>query len=129
MVYLFRSFRVVYSVALWWGWWQPPARGLMPHAARPRPAARASAPWQAAAALRSFRRHAGPCSVPVGTLGPGVHKAERREAKGKGEQGRYTHLNAEFQGTARREKKAFPSDQREETEEHVQLERLEISSR
>ena len=32
---------------------------------------------------------------------------KRREAKGKGEKERYTHLNAEFQGIARRDKKAF----------------------
>ena len=36
---------------------------------------------------------------------------ERREAKGKGEKERYTHSNAEFQRTARRDKKAFLSDQ------------------
>ena len=36
---------------------------------------------------------------------------KRREAKGKGEKERYTHLNAEFQRIARRDKKAFPSDQ------------------
>ena len=36
---------------------------------------------------------------------------KRREAKGKGEQERYTHLNAEFQRIARREKKGFLSDQ------------------
>ena len=36
---------------------------------------------------------------------------KRREAKGKGEKERYTHLNAEFQRIARREKKAFLSDQ------------------
>ena len=35
---------------------------------------------------------------------------ERREAKGKGEKERYIHLNAEFQRTARRDKKAFLSD-------------------
>ena len=35
----------------------------------------------------------------------------RREAKGKGEKGRYTHLNAEFQRMVRRDKKAFLSDQ------------------
>ena len=35
---------------------------------------------------------------------------KRREAKGKGEKERYTHLNAEFQRTARRDKKAFLSD-------------------
>ena len=34
----------------------------------------------------------------------------RREAKGKGENDRYTHLNAEFQKLARRDKKAFLSD-------------------
>ena len=36
---------------------------------------------------------------------------KRREAKGKGEKERYTHLNAEFQRRARRDKKAFLSDQ------------------
>ena len=36
---------------------------------------------------------------------------KRREAKGKAEKERYTHLNAEFQRTARRDKKAFLSDQ------------------
>ena len=36
---------------------------------------------------------------------------KRREGKGKGEKERYTHLNAEFQSTARRDKKAFISDQ------------------
>ena len=36
---------------------------------------------------------------------------KRRKAKGKGEKERYTHLNAEFQRTARRGKKAFLSDQ------------------
>ena len=35
---------------------------------------------------------------------------KRREAKGKGEEERHTHLNAEFQRIARRGKKAFPSD-------------------
>ena len=35
---------------------------------------------------------------------------KRREVKGKGEKERYTHLNAEFQGIARRDKKAFLSD-------------------
>ena len=37
---------------------------------------------------------------------------KRREAKSKGEKGRYKHLNAEFQRIARRHKKAFFSDQR-----------------
>ena len=36
---------------------------------------------------------------------------KKREAKGKGENERYTHLNAEFQRIARRDKKAFLSDQ------------------
>ena len=36
---------------------------------------------------------------------------KRREVKSKGEKERYTHLNAEFQRIARRDKKAFPSDQ------------------
>ena len=41
-----------------------------------------------------------------------------REAKGKGEKERYTHLNAESQRTARRGKKAFLSDQCKEIEEN-----------
>ena len=40
---------------------------------------------------------------------------KRREAKGKGEKEKYTHLNAEFQRIARRDKKAFLSDQCKET--------------
>ena len=54
---------------------------------------------------------------------------KRREAKGKGEKERYTTLNAEFQRIARRDKKAFLSDQCEEIEEKTEWERLEISSR
>ena len=42
---------------------------------------------------------------------------KRREMKGKGEKERYTHLNAEFQRIARRDKKAFLSDQCKEIEE------------
>ena len=41
----------------------------------------------------------------------------RREAKSKGEKERYKHLNAEFKGIARRDKKAFLSDQCKEIEE------------
>ena len=41
---------------------------------------------------------------------------QRREAKGKGEKERYTLLNAELQRIARRDKKAFLSDQCKETE-------------
>ena len=43
---------------------------------------------------------------------------KRREAKGKGEKERHTHLNAEFQRIARRDKKAFLSDQCKEIEEN-----------
>ena len=54
---------------------------------------------------------------------------KRREAKSKGEQERYSHLNAEFQTIARRDKKAFLSNQCKETEENKERERLEISSK
>ena len=53
----------------------------------------------------------------------------RREAKGEGEKERYTHLNAEFQRIARRDKKAFLRDHCKEIEENNRMERLEISSR
>jgi len=43
---------------------------------------------------------------------------KRREVKGKGKKGRYTHLNAEFQRIAKRDKKAFLSDQCKEIEEN-----------
>ena len=46
---------------------------------------------------------------------------KRREAKGKGEKERYTHLNAEFQRIARRNKKAFLSDQCKEVEENNRM--------
>ena len=45
----------------------------------------------------------------------------RREGKGKGEKERYTHLNAEFQRIARRDKKAFLSDQCKEIEENNRM--------
>ena len=48
---------------------------------------------------------------------------KRKEAKGKEEKERYTHLNAEFQRIARRDKKAFLSDQHKETEENNRLEK------
>ena len=54
---------------------------------------------------------------------------KRREAKGKREKERYTHLNAEFQRLAGRDKKAFLGDQCKEVEENNRMERLEISSR
>ena len=46
---------------------------------------------------------------------------KRREVKGKGEKERYTHLNAEFQRIARRDKKAFLSDQCKEIEENSRM--------
>ena len=46
---------------------------------------------------------------------------KRREVKGKGEKERYTHLNAEFQRIARRDKKAFPSNQCKEIEENNRM--------
>ena len=46
---------------------------------------------------------------------------KRREVKGKGEKERYTHLNAEFQRLARRDKKAFLSDQCKEIEENHRM--------
>ena len=46
---------------------------------------------------------------------------KRREVKGKGEKERYTHLNAEFQRTARRDKKAFLCDQCKEIEENNRM--------
>ena len=47
--------------------------------------------------------------------------AEKREAKGKGEKESYSHLNAEFQRIARRDKKAFLSDQCKEIEENNKM--------
>ena len=47
--------------------------------------------------------------------------AEKRKVKGKGEKQRYTHLNAEFQRIARRDKKAFLRDQCKEKEENYRM--------
>ena len=54
---------------------------------------------------------------------------KRKEVKIKGEKERYTHLNAEFQRLARRDKKTFLSDQCKETGENKEWENLDISSR
>ena len=54
---------------------------------------------------------------------------KRREAKSKGEKERYKRLSEEFQRIARRDKKAFFSNQCKEIEENNRMERLEISSR
>ena len=62
--------------------------------------------------------------------GEALHIAVKgREATSKGEKERYKHLNAEFQRIARRDKKAFLSDQCKEIKENNRMERLEISSR
>ena len=52
-----------------------------------------------------------------------------REAEGKEIKERYTHLKAEFQRIAKKDKKAFLSEQCKEIEENNRIERLEISSR
>ena len=49
------------------------------------------------------------------------HGVTRREMKGKGEKERYTHLNVEFQKIARRDKKAFLSDQCKEIDENNRM--------
>ena len=54
---------------------------------------------------------------------------KRREAKGKGEKERCTHLKADFQRIARRDKKAFLGDQYKEIEENKRMGKIEISSR
>ena len=57
------------------------------------------------------------CKKAKWSSGEALQIAEkRREAKGKGEKERYTHLNAEFQRKARRDKKAFLSDQCKESD-------------
>ena len=53
---------------------------------------------------------------------------KRGEVKSKGEKERYTHLNAEFQRIARRDKKAFLSDQCKKISENNRMGKLEISS-
>ena len=54
---------------------------------------------------------------------------KRRQVKSKGEKERFKHLNAEFQRIARRDKKAFFSDQCKQQSKTTEWERLEISSR
>ena len=50
-----------------------------------------------------------------------INSWERREAKGKGEKERYSHLNAEFQRIARRDKKTFLGDQCTEIEKNNRM--------
>ena len=54
---------------------------------------------------------------------------KRREAKSKGEKERYNHLNADYQGRARREKKASSESKEKKQRKTVEWKRLEISSR
>ena len=61
--------------------------------------------------------------------GEALQIAVKRKVKVKGGKERYTHSNAEFQRIARRNKKAFPSDQCKEQRKRIEWERLEISSR
>ena len=58
-----------------------------------------------------------------------TNSCEKKRSKSKGEKERYSHLNEEFQRIARRDKKAFLSDQCKEIEKTIEWERLEISSR
>ena len=53
---------------------------------------------------------------------------KRREAKSKGEKERYKHLNAEFQRIARRDKKAFLSDQCKEIEENNRMGKTKMAT-
>ena len=62
------------------------------------------------------------CKKPKWLSGEALQIAvKRREAKSKGERGRYNHLNAEFQRIARRDKKAFLSNQCKEIEENNRM--------
>ena len=54
--------------------------------------------------------------------------AEKREAKGKREKGGYTHLNAKFQRTARRDKESLPQRSMQRKRKTTERGRLEISS-
>ena len=54
---------------------------------------------------------------------------KKREVKGKGKRERYNQLNAEFERTARRDKKAYLRGQCKEIQENNRMEKLEISSR
>ena len=69
-------------------------------------------------------------SATVSTVSPSIcHEVMGPEVKSKGEKERYKHLNAEFQRIARRDKKAFLSNECKEIEENNRMGRLEISSR
>ena len=59
--------------------------------------------------------------IKMAVLGGLTNSCERREAKSKGEKERYKHLNAEFQRIAKKDKKAFFSDQCKEIEENNRM--------
>ena len=61
--------------------------------------------------------------------GEALQIAVKREVKSKGEKERYIHLNSEFQRIARRDKKAFLSDQCKEIEENNRMGKTRVSSR
>ena len=61
------------------------------------------------------------CKTPKWLSEEALQIALKREAKSKGEKERYKHLNAEFQRKARRDKKAFLSDQCKEIEENNRI--------
>ena len=65
----------------------------------------------------------------MAALGGLTNSCEKKGSEKQRKKERYTHLNAEFQRVARRDKKAFLSDQYKEIEETTDWERLEISSR
>ena len=66
----------------------------------------------------------------MGVWGGLINSWEKREAKGKGEKERYTHLNAEFQRIARSNKKAFSTEQYKEIAKNNRMGKtIEISSR
>ena len=58
-----------------------------------------------------------------------TNSCEKKRSEKQRRKGKIYHLNAEFQQTARRDKKAFLTDQCKEIEENKKWERLEISSR
>ena len=62
-------------------------------------------------------------AIPFSSGPHSVRAVKRREANSKGEKERYKHLNAEFQRIARRDKKAFFSDQGKEIEENNRMEK------
>ena len=63
------------------------------------------------------------CKKPKRLSEEALQIAKKRKVKGKIEKERYTHLNAKFQRTARRDKKAFLSDQCKEIEENNRMEK------